>query len=61
MGKRDDQQERSEEFERFERLAKAILKVKKSDIMPHGTITNTLKRDLDLEKVPEPKKPRKKR
>lgn len=57
----DDQQERSEEFERFERLAKAVLKVKKSDIVRHGTITHTLKRELDLEKVPEPKKPRKKR
>lgn len=55
------EEERSEEFERFERLAKAVLKVKRSDIMPHGTITHALKRDLDLEKVPEPKKPRKKR
>jgi hypothetical protein len=60
MSHPDDQQERSEEFERFERLAKAVLKVKKSDIVRQGTITNTLKRDLDLEKVPE-KKPRKKR
>lgn len=54
------EEERSEEFERFERLAKAILKMKKSDIVRHGTITNTLKRDLDVEKV-QSKKPRKKR